>query len=106
MNHEKGLPSEVCTNVITLGTASLSQGATASLAIAVRLSLAELYLKKAPAFLIMDDPFVDLDPDRRSASVKLLQKFGEKTQIILLTCHPGHAKEIGEKQVSVQDKPY
>lgn len=105
INHEKGLPSEVGTNVLTLETASLSQGATASLAVAIRLSLAELYLKKAPAFLVMDDPFVDLDPDRRAASVKLLQKFGEKTQIILLTCHPGHAKEIGEKQVSVQDKP-
>jgi DNA repair exonuclease SbcCD ATPase subunit len=105
INHEKGLPAEVGTNVLTLETASLSQGATASLAVAIRLSLAELYLKKAPAFLVMDDPFVDLDPDRRAASVKLLQKFGEKTQIILLTCHPGHAKEIGEKQVSVQDKP-
>ena len=105
INHEKGLPAEVGTNVLTLETGSLSQGATASLAIATRLSLAELYLKKAPAFLIMDDPFVDLDARRRTACISLLQKFSEKTQIILLTCHPGHAKEIGEKQVSVQDKP-
>ena len=105
INHVKGLPAEVGTNVLTLETASLSQGATASLAIAIRLSLAELYLKKAPAFLIMDDPFVDLDARRRTACFNLIQKFGEKTQIILLTCHSGHAKEIGEQQVSVQDKP-
>ena len=90
-------------NTITLETALLSQGTRTSLALAVRLSLAELYLEKSKAFVVMDDPFVDLDSSRREAGINLLRNLGERTQIIYLTCHSNHATEITPNRVEVKD---
>jgi len=103
LDHENGLPIQVGTNAITLETALLSQGTMTSLALAVRLSLAELYLEKSKAFIVMDDPFVDLDSSRREAGINLLRNLGEKTQIIYLTCHSNHAAEITPNRVEVKD---
>ena len=103
LDHKKGLPEKVGHNTITLETALLSQGTRTSLALAVRLSLAELYLEKSKAFIVMDDPFVDLDSSRREAGINLLRNLGERTQIIYLTCHSNHATEITPNRVEVKD---
>lgn len=72
----------------------LSQGTAGSLALATRLAMAELYLDEMNGFLILDDPFTDMDPSRREAAHICLGKFSENHQVILFTCHPEHAAEI------------
>lgn len=80
----------------SLPTGLLSQGTLGSLALATRLALAELYLKDDDGFLLLDDPFIDMDPARRTAAAGALAAFANERQVLLLTCHPGHARELVE----------
>ena len=50
-----------------------------------------LRLAMAEAVLFMDDPFVDIDPERMNAGAELILKFSLNTQIVFITCHPGRA---------------
>ncbi|MEE8441470.1 MAG: AAA family ATPase [Spirochaetia bacterium] len=70
--------------------ALLSQGTKDSLALAVRLALAETALGTSSAPFILDDPLVDMDPSRRAAAAAALSRFAEHHQVIILTCHPEH----------------
>jgi len=81
---------------LTLEAGILSQGTAGSLALATRLALAELYLGDMDGFLVLDDPFTDMDPDRRRAAGGCLGAFAEKRQVIFFTCHPDHAAEVVE----------
>ncbi len=81
---------------LTLKAGILSQGTAGSLALATRLALAELYLGDMDGFLVLDDPFTDMDPDRRRAAGGCLGAFAEKRQVIFFTCHPDHAAEVVE----------
>lgn len=83
-----------------LPSTRLSQGTAALLAIAVRIALVEQLLEQAPMFVLMDDPFVDLDATRRKLAAKELQELGKHTQVIVLTCHEEHANELGQSRVS------
>ncbi len=90
-----GTPVEV-TGKLTLGTESLSQGTLGSLALATRLALADLYLEDLQGFLVLDDPFTDMDPPRRRAAECCLGEFAKQRQVLFFTCHPDHARELEE----------
>jgi uncharacterized protein YhaN len=90
-----GAPVEV-TGKIALDAELLSQGTRGSLALATRLSLAELYLEQMQGLLILDDPFTDMDPDRRHAAGRCLGDFAKQRQVIFFTCHPDHKRELEE----------
>ena len=79
-----------------LETALLSQGTMGSLALATRLALAELYLENMEGFAILDDPFTDMDPDRRIAAACCLGEFAKRSQVLFFTCHPEHRRELEE----------
>lgn len=81
---------------IVLETALLSQGTMGSLALATRLALAELYLDGMEGFLVLDDPFTDMDPTRRRAAERCLGEFAKQRQVLFFTCHPDHARELEE----------
>ena len=81
---------------IVLETALLSQGTLGSLALATRLALAELYLDGMEGFLVLDDPFTDMDPARRRAAEHCLGEFAKQRQVLFFTCHPDHARELQE----------
>ncbi|MDE0827399.1 MAG: AAA family ATPase [Akkermansiaceae bacterium] len=79
---------------IDLDTAILSQGTLGSLALATRLALAELYLDGMNGFLLMDDPFTDMDEARRRAAMQAVGSFAKDHQVLIFTCHPQHAAEL------------
>ena len=54
------------------------------------LALAELYLKDDDGFLLLDDLHRH-GPARRTAAAGALAAFAQERQVLLLTCHPGHA---------------
>jgi exonuclease SbcC len=88
-------PVEI-SGLVVLETGLLSQGTLGSLALATRLALAELYLDGMDGFLVLDDPFTDMDPTRRRAAELCLGEFARQRQVIFFTCHPDHARELEE----------
>lgn len=77
----------------------LSAGTKDVLALALRLAMSNHFLKDSDGFLIMDDPLVDLDPERQKNAAELLKTFAENKQILLFTCHPSHAELLGGHQI-------
>jgi exonuclease SbcC len=88
-------PVEI-SGLVVLETGLLSQGTLGSLALATRLALAELYLDGMDGFLVLDDPFTDMDPTRRRAAELCLGEFAKQRQVLFFTCHPDHARELEE----------
>ncbi|NDC77315.1 MAG: hypothetical protein EBZ67_05525, partial [Chitinophagia bacterium] len=85
------LPVTIGNDAIRLEADLLSKGMKGSLALAVRLAYAEVYLSDMDGFLMLDDPFTELDPKRRKRAAELLQEMAMGKQVILFTCHPEHA---------------
>jgi len=73
----------------------LSMGTKAVLGLALRLTMAKRFLADTGGFLVLDDPLVDMDPERQEVAAKVLQRFAEDAQTIVLTCHPECAKLFG-----------
>lgn len=78
-----------------LPEALLSAGTKDVLALSLRLAMARQFLAGAEGVLILDDPLVDMDPERQAMAVSALHELSEEKQVILFTCHPGHADQLG-----------
>ena len=79
----------------------LSIGTRDDLALAIRLAMARQFLDESNGFLLMDDPLVDLDPERQNAAAELLKDFATEKQLLIFTCHPGHANQLKGNQVQI-----
>ncbi|MDR2047392.1 MAG: AAA family ATPase [Clostridiales bacterium] len=64
-----------------------SEGTREMLDICMRFALAELLFKDERPFMILDDPFANLDDAKLERGKKLLLALSEEMQIIYLTCH-------------------
>jgi DNA repair protein SbcC/Rad50 len=73
----------------------LSAGTKDSLAMALRLAMASHFLAGSDGFMMMDDPLVEMDPDRQAAAAATLASFASRWQLIVFTCHPAAAKLLG-----------
>jgi DNA repair protein SbcC/Rad50 len=89
-NHDKLLPLEL-----------LSHGTKDAVAVAWRIALSEHFLDEKRGFIVLDDPLVDLDPDRQKRAAEVVQEFSENTQVVVLTCHPVHAEMLGGKKIDM-----
>ena len=69
----------------------LSQGTRDIVALSLRLALAETALGEHEAPLLLDDPLVDMDPDRRVSAARAIAAYAATRQVVLFTCHPDHA---------------
>lgn len=75
----------------------LSHGTKDTVCLAWRFALCEKFLNNHQGFIILDDPMVDIDPERRKNVVEAIQQFSRQYQVILMTCHPDHAEELTGK---------
>ena len=66
----------------------LSQGARDQLALALRLSVADLLAGGITPPLFFDDPFLSFDPERLSAIRALLDRVAQERQVLLLSHRP------------------
>ncbi len=96
---EESLPLRIGSNGASLSVELLSQGTAGSLALALRLAMAEHYLVSSEGFLVLDDPLVDMDPVRQQAAAKCLHAYSSKKQVIVFTCHPSHAELLGANRI-------
>lgn len=79
----------------------LSIGTRDVLSLALRLSMANYFLKEANGFLIMDDPLVNLDPERQKKAVEVLKEYAKQKQVLIFTCHPSHAKLLEGNRIEL-----
>ena len=83
----------------SLGWDQLSAGTRDTLALALRLAMAGYFLGDEDGFLLLDDPLVDMDPDRQKAAAAALKSFAATRQLIVFTCHPSTAALLGAKPI-------
>ena len=73
----------------------LSTGTVAGTALALRLAMARYLLNNMAGFVIMDDPMINLDPERRQSAAALIQEFASEKQLIVSTFDPETAAILG-----------
>ena len=66
----------------------------------MRLALVDTLFEKEQPFLILDDPFVNLDEERLEKALELLNVMGANKQIVYFVCHPIRAVEAEGDSVS------
>ena len=86
--------SELTYNLLSFGTKD-------TFSLALRLTMAEYFLQDKSGFLILDDPFVDMDPDRQALAAEQIKEFAKHKQVIFLTCHPQTAKMLNGKCIKM-----
>ncbi len=65
----------------------LSRGTVDQLYLATRLALLDLLYPGAKPPVLMDDPFVKFDSERRKQAVVLCREIAQEHQVLLFTCH-------------------
>ena len=81
-----------------MDTADLSRGTLDQLYLAARYALLEFLSPGDGSPLILDDALVHWDPNRRSATLELLDEISEKRQVLLFTCE-GYGSEFADSLV-------
>ncbi len=79
----------------------LSAGTKDAFALGLRLSMASHFLGNAEGFLLLDDPLVNMDPERQEIAAGFLRHFASEKQMLVFTCHPGHAELLGGNCIRV-----
>lgn len=81
-------------------TDAFSTGTRDLIALCERLSLVDAMFEGERPFLILDDPFTNLDDDTIERATALICRVAERYQVLYLTCHSGRViagDEVGEK---------
>jgi DNA repair exonuclease SbcCD ATPase subunit len=86
----------------TVGLEHLSQGARDQIYLAVRLALIDLLGQQTAPPVLLDDPLVHFDPERRERAVEIIRRFAERHQVIFFTCNPEYAG-MGEHLVDLTE---
>jgi uncharacterized protein YhaN len=77
----------------------MSDGTTDQLYLALRLAGLEMYMENnEPIPFIVDDILIKFDNDRAAATLKVLAKISEKTQLIFFT-HQHHLVQLANKHI-------
>ncbi len=66
---------------------SFSAGWQTAISLCLRLSLIDALYENERPFIVLDDPFVNLDDTKLARALEMLRKLANDTQIIYLTCH-------------------
>jgi len=86
--------SELTYNLLSFGTID-------TFSLALRLTMAEYFLRDKSGFIILDDPLVDMDLGRQALAAEQIKEFAKHKQVIFLTCHPQTAKMLTGKCIKM-----
>jgi exonuclease SbcC len=99
--HES-LPEAITrSDAVQLPYGLLSTGTKDALALSLRLAMSGFYLGDEGGLVAMDDPLVDMDPERQRRAAKVIREFADAHQVLVFTCHPSHA-DILQPQLVVE----
>ena len=74
-----------------------SAGTADSIMLCMRLALVDALFTKEKPFLILDDPFVNLDDWHTARGLELLRQVAASRQIIYLVCNSSRSGEAAER---------
>ena len=84
----------------------LSRGTAEQLYLSMRLAFVREYAKHAgPLPLVVDDIFVNFDPGRAQAAMKILGEIAQTHQVLVFTCHPHVTQWFQETLPGVPIRP-
>jgi len=86
--------SELSYNLLSFGTKD-------TFSLALRLTMAEYFLRDKSGFLILDDPLVDMDSGRQALAAEQINEFAKTKQVIFLTCHPQTAEMLNGEYIKM-----
>ena len=98
LNLSVSTPSGTPSAPASLETSDLSKGTLDQLYFAVRYALLEFLSPGDGSPLILDDALVHWDPNRRSATLELLDEISAKRQVLLFACE-GYGSEFADSLV-------
>ncbi|MDD4200316.1 MAG: AAA family ATPase [Eubacteriales bacterium] len=79
----------------------LSEGTKGTIALALRLAILEYLYPDGGGMAVFDDPFTDMDPERRTRACGLLKRFAENNQVIFATCDEKYLEDLGGNLVEM-----
>ena len=80
---------------------TLSEGTKDTVALAFRLAVLDYLYPDGGGLAVFDDPFTDMDAERKREACILLKEFAQRHQVIFLTCSEEYFALLGGKQFSV-----
>ena len=86
-------------------SAGYSTGYQDMLDICLRMALIDVVFEGETPFVVMDDPFVNLDQDKILRAIALLTVLSSGRQIVYFTCHPSRIKEGANDEQAVFTLP-
>ena len=93
---DENMDVSITSNNSQLDEIILSEGTKDTIALAFRLAMLEHIFPNGGGFLVLDDPFTDMDKDRTEQACRLVGKFAEKgNQVIFTTCSESVAQVLG-----------
>lgn len=66
----------------------MSEGYQDLIGLCRRMAMIDAMYDKEKPFILLDDPFVNLDEKKMEGAKRFIEKVSEKYQVIYLTCHP------------------
>jgi uncharacterized protein YhaN len=85
---------------------ALSRGTSEQLYLCIRLGLVREFARQSANLpLVMDDVFVNFDPERARRMAEMLVRFSTEHQVLLFTCHPGTAQLLRDVHAGVDVLP-
>ena len=91
---DKKLSAEIYSGNNRMTFELLSEGTKDSVALAFRLAVIKFLFPNGGGFAVFDDPFTDMDAERRARACSLLKEFAENNQIIFMTCDRSYADTL------------
>jgi len=77
---------------------TLSEGTKDTVALAFRLAVLDYLYPDGGGLAVFDDPFTDMDAERKREACTLLKEFAQRHQVIFLTCSEEYSALLGGKQ--------
>ncbi len=85
------LSVRVMSNGSTHSSEYLSHGYQDLVALCARFALVDVLYQKERPMIVLDDPFTNLDEEKTTRALALLQEIAKDSQIIYFTCHKSRA---------------
>ncbi|MCX8186153.1 MAG: AAA family ATPase [Sulfolobales archaeon] len=86
----------------SLPISNASGGEKVGISIALRLALAELIMGREPTTLILDEPTVYLDDDRREQIFEIIKELSKSLKQIIVVTHDESVIDIADKVIKVE----
>lgn len=80
----------------------LSEGTKDTVSLAFRLAVINFLFPDGGAFVVFDDPFTDMDEDRRDRACALLKEFAKTNQVIFVTCDSMYKERLGGNVIELE----